>query len=472
MTLTSRTTTVLAAIASLAMNSVALPAGAQTFNVLHAFGATGDAQSPRGVVAQGQDGVLYGATLKGGTNGVGGVFSVTTGGTETLLGSFDPSTGGTGCNTGLLLARDGTFYGTCSGGVDPYSYGSVYSARTKGFIVTISENNPSTGSDPDEGQLTEGLDGTLYSVAATGGANGGGTVFSVGSDGALVDIHDFGSGADDGVGPSGPLTLASDGNFYGTTSAGGKLGGGTVFKMTTTGQVTVLHDFPSEGKKEGIQPMGGVVEGDRGEFYGVTFSGGANDLGTVFALKQTGKVQILHSFSVADSMAFPCDSLVLANDRNFYGEAAACKDGKCEGSAIFEVTSKGVFKLLHALSPTTDGTMASSPLLLDTNGTFYGLTESGGPNGGGTMYSLNTGLPPFASLSPSSGAIGATINIYGQGFTQKGTKVSFKGVKADFQLISANFLQAVVPAGATSGPVKVKTPGGTLQSIQTFTVSH
>jgi hypothetical protein len=116
--------------------------------------------------------------------------------------------------------------------------------------------------------------------------------------------------------------------------------------------------------------------------------------------------------------------------------------------------------------------MASSPLLLDTDGTFYGLTEAGGPNGGGTAYSLNTGLPPFASLSPSSGAIGTTINIYGQGFTQKGTKVSFKGVKADFQLMSANYLQAVVPVGATSGPVKVKTPGGTLQSIQTFTVSH
>ena len=472
MTSISRTTKVLAAIASLAMSSVALPASAQTFTVLHAFGATGDAQSPRGVLAQGQDGILYGATLKGGTKGVGSVFTLTTDGAEALLDSFDPSKGGTGCNTGLLLARDGTFYGTCSGGADPYSNGTVYSARTKGFIVTISENSPSKGGDPDEGQLVEGLDGTLYGVAATGGANGGGTVFSVGSDGSLVDVHDFGSGSDDGVDPSGPLTLASDGNFYGTTSGGGKLGGGTVFKMTAAGQLTVLHDFPSKGKKEGIQPMGGVIEGDKGQFYGVTFSGGASNLGTVFALKQTGKVQILHSFSVADSMAFPCDSLTIASDRNFYGEAAACKDGKCEGSAIFEVTSKGVFKLLHTFSPTTDGTMASSPLLLDTNGSFYGLTETGGPNGGGTAYSLNTGLPPFASLSPSSGAIGNTINIYGQGFTKKGTNVSFKGVKADFQLISANYLQAVVPVGATSGPVKVKTPGGTLQSIQTFTVSH
>ena len=121
MTSTSRTTTVLAAIASLAMSSVALPASAQTFTVLHAFGAPGDAQSPRGVLAQGQDGILYGATLKGGAKGVGGVFSLTTDGMEALLDSFDPSTGGTGCNTGLLLARDGTFYGTCSGGVDPYS---------------------------------------------------------------------------------------------------------------------------------------------------------------------------------------------------------------------------------------------------------------------------------------------------------------------------------------------------------------
>jgi uncharacterized repeat protein (TIGR03803 family) len=302
--------------------------------------------------------------------------------------------------------------------------------------------------------------------------HGAGTAFSVGTDGHLTTLHDFGATSDDAGSPSGPLTLAGDGNFYGTTSTGGTLGGGTIFKMTAAGQVTVLHDFPSSGNREGIQPMGGVVPGDDGQFYGVTFSGGANNLGTVFTLKQTGKVQILHSFSAADSVAYPCDSLTIANDRNFYGEAAACKDGTCEGSAIFEVTSKGVFKLLHTFVSGADGTKASSPLFLSTNGTFYGVTELGGPNGGGTAYSLNTGLTPFVSLSPTSGAIGNTINIYGQGFTQKGTKVLFKGVKAQFKLMTGNYLQAVVPAGATSGSVKVKTPTGALQSIQTFTVSH
>jgi uncharacterized repeat protein (TIGR03803 family) len=439
--------------------------------VLQAFGNGSAVQSPRGILAQGEDGLLYGTSLKGGSVGEGTVFSMTPGGAVSALGSFADGSGGTHCNTGLSLGRDGNFYGTCPQGVSPYENGTVFSTSPSGAIATLYAFTGTDGKVPEVGQPVQGLDGKFYGVTESGGLNGAGTAFSIGSDGHLTTLYNFGTTSDDAGSPSGPLMLASDGNFYGTTTTGGKLGGGTVFKMTAAGQVTVLHDFPSSGKREGIQPMGGVVAGDNGQFYGVTFSGGANDLGTVFTLKQTGKVQILHSFSAADSVAFPCDSLTIANDRNFYGEAAACKDGTCEGSAIFEVTSKGVFKLLHTFVSASDGTKASSPLFLSTNGIFYGVTELGGSNGGGTAYSLNTGLQPFVSLSPTSGAIGNTINIYGQGFTQKGTKVLFKGVKAKFKLMTGNYLQAVVPAGATSGSVKVKTPSGTLQSIQVFTVS-
>ena len=86
-------------------------------------------------------------------------------------------------------------------------------------------------------------------------------------------------------------------------------------------------------------------------------------------------------------------------------------------------------------------------------------------DGCGVLYSLSMGLGPFVSFVPplSSGKVGETIEILGQGFTGT-TKVSFNGVSATFALVSDTYLTAVVPAGATTGPVTVTTPGGTLTS--------
>jgi len=461
------TSLALASLASLAMSSAALHA--QTFTVLKAFGNGTPVEAPRGILAQGQDGLLYGTSLKGGSAGDGTVFSMTLGGDVNVLGGF---AGSTNCNTGLSLGRDGNFYGTCADGMAPYDNGTVFSASAAAGIATLHAFDGTDGKIPEPGQPVQGIDGNFYGMTEAGGANGAGTAFRMNGDGSVIVLYNFGGSQDDASTPSGPLTLASDGNFYGTTMAGGKLGGGTIFKMTSDGQVTILHDFPSTGKKGGAMPMGGVAEGSGGKFYGVTFGGGTENLGTVYVLKQTGKVQTLHNFSAVENIAFPCDGLAIALDRSVYGAAAACKNGQCAGSSLFEITSTGAFKVLHSFVPGTDGTEVSGALFLDTNGLLYGLTETGGPNGAGTVFSLDNGLTPFVSLSPTSGAIGATINIYGQGFTQKGTKVSFKGVKAAFTLMSANYIQAVVPAGAITGPVKVKTPNGALQSIQTFTVSH
>jgi uncharacterized repeat protein (TIGR03803 family) len=471
---TQRTTsTALAALTALAMSSVALPAAAQSFTVLKAFGNGTPVLSPRGVLAQGQDGLLYGTSLKGGSLGEGTVFAMTPGGDVNVVGSFSDITGGTTCNTGLSLGRDGSFYGTCADGKSPFENGTVFSASTASGIATLHAFDGKDGTTPEPGVPVQGVDGNFYGMTEAGGANGDGTVFVMHGDGSVVVLYNFGGFQDDGREPSGSLNLASDGNFYGTTMAGGKLGGGTVFKMTSGGQVTILHDFPSKSAKEGVMPMGGVVEGKDGKFYGVTFSGGQENLGTIYVLKQTGKTQTLHSFRAIENIAFPCDGMTMAFDRSLYGTAAACKDGTCAGSAIFELTAKGDFKVLHAFDPATDGTEASGALFLDTNGLLYGLTESGGPNGGGTAYSFDNGLAPFASLSPASGAVGDTINVYGQGFTEKGTKIFFGKTLASHNFyVGPNYDRVEVPQGATTGTVTVKTPSSKLKSIQTFTVSH
>lgn len=467
----SRVTSI-AAISAAALSSVALPASAQTFAVVKAFGTGTDVQSPRGTLAQGQDGILYGTTLKGGSTGDGAAFALTLGGDESIVAGFASGATGTTCNTGLNLGRDGSFYGTCSGETTPFENGTVFSVAPHGNIKTLHTFNGTDGKIPEPGRPMQSLNGDFYGMTESGGANGHGTAYMIAADGQLTTLHDFGgAGGGDGSDPSGALTLASDGNFYGTTLNGGALGGGTVFKMTPAGALTILHSFPNTGKKEGRQPTGGVVQGNDGKFYGVTFGGGAEDRGTVYVLKQDGSAKTVHSFSAAENLANPCEGLAISAERSMYGIAAACKNGKCGESGIFEVTAKGQFKSLHNFVPGTDGTMASGGLLLNTNGILYGLTEAGGPNGGGTAYSLNVGIAPFVRTSPSSGAIDDTIQIYGQGFTQKGTKVSISGVKAKMTFVTANYIQFVVPAGATSGPVTVKTPSGKLKSIDSFVVS-
>jgi uncharacterized repeat protein (TIGR03803 family) len=73
----------------------------------------------------------------------------------------------------------------------------------------------------------------------------------------------------------------SDGNFYGTTYAGGANGDGTVFKITPSGTLTTLYNFAGS---DGVAPLAGLVQGSDGNFYGTTQQGGANNVGTVFRL--------------------------------------------------------------------------------------------------------------------------------------------------------------------------------------------
>lgn len=85
------------------------------------------------------------------------------------------------------------------------------------------------------------------------------------------------------------------------------------------------------------------------------------------------------------------------------------------------------------------------------------------------MFSLSTGLGPFVKLSQDSGKVGHTGGILGQGFTGT-TGVFLNGTSASFTLVSDTFIEATVPAGATSGFVTVNTPSGTLTSNVPFLV--
>jgi uncharacterized repeat protein (TIGR03803 family) len=267
-----------------------------------------------------------------------------------------------------------------------------------------------------------GSDGALYGVTSGGGINGIGTIFKITASGTFTKIYDFDEihGAD----PQGSLLLSADGNMYGTTNAGGGLNLGTVFKLTPTGVVTVLHSFDSI---DGASPEAGLVQASDGKLYGTTFFGGTNGNGTIFSITTDGALTTIYNFPDFHSV----------DGANPYG------------------------------------------LMQHTNGKFYGTTKQGGisdncdsfgATGCGTVFSLDVGLGPFVKFVVPSGKVGAVTQILGTGLTGT-TAVTFNGVPASsFKVVRDTFIKATVPAGATTGPVTITTPTGTLTGNVNFTV--
>ncbi len=173
-------------------------------------------------------------------------------------------------------------------------------------------------------------------------------------------------------------------------------------------------------------------------------------------------------------LSVPYAGLVQATDGFFYGNTY--QGGTKSDGAVFRINANGQLSSLHDFDATT-GAIPEVTLLQHTNGILYGDTVQGGTSipacgnlGCGVFYRWNAGLKPFVSLVSTSGKIGKIIEILGQGFTGT-TGVSFNGVAATFKVVSATYLTAVVPTGATTGSVTVATPGGTLTSNKTFRVT-
>jgi uncharacterized repeat protein (TIGR03803 family) len=151
-----------------------------------------------------------------------------------------------------------------------------------------------SGQDNPIAAVIQGTDGNFYGTTAHGG-----TVFRMTPGGAVTVLHVFTGGTDGSI-PYAPLVQARDGNFYGTTvNGGGTSDLGTVFKMTPGGTVTVLHAFV--GGTDGAYPYAALIQAADGTFYGTTSEGGAVwNSGTVFQMTPSGNVTVLHAFSGYD----------------------------------------------------------------------------------------------------------------------------------------------------------------------------
>jgi uncharacterized repeat protein (TIGR03803 family) len=278
------------------------------------------------------------------------------------------------------------------------------------------------------------------------------------------------------------MVLGTDGNFYGTTFAGGSVGKsfinyGVVFRVTPAGKYTVLHAFCSlAGCADGGEPVGGLVQGSDGNFYGTASVGGKGLLGegVVFKITPGGKYTVLYNFCSLASCKdgdVPYGGLVQATDGNFYGTTVY--GGTNNLGTIYQITPKGNHTVLHSFQNTTGSLFGEYPevtLAQNTNGVLYGDTLGGGTAAKGVFYSIDVGLKPFVSMVAWYGKVGQTIEILGQGLTGT-TAVSFNGTAATtFTVVSDTYVTAVVPSGTTAGFVSVTAPAGELTSNRQFRV--
>jgi uncharacterized repeat protein (TIGR03803 family) len=164
----------------------------------------------------------------------------------------------------------------------------------------------------------------------------------------------------------------------------------------------------------------------------------------------------------------PTAGLVQATDGSFYGVAAL--GGLHQSGTIFKITSSGEYSQLFSFASSGTGSLPSTTLLQHTNGKLYGHTPHSGTFGKGTIFSFDVGLAPFVGLLPTSGKVGKTIGILGQGFTGT-TAVAFNGTAATFHVVSDTYLTATVPKLATTGSVTVTTSSGMLTSNRHFVVT-
>jgi uncharacterized repeat protein (TIGR03803 family) len=262
-----------------------------------------DGAFPMGGLVQGNNGDLYGTTTDGGAHGGGTVFEITLTGSLTPLYNFCSQPG---CADGsyvvgpLVQAFNKNFYGaTFSGGFQcnpPYGCGTVFEMTPQGKLTTLYTFHGSDGGNPTG--LIQASNGEFYGVTSYGGTSsncpsgeteGCGTFFRISSGGELTTLHDFCSlnSCADGLTPTGPLVQATDGKLYGTTSAGGAYGLGTIYEIAPTGVLTTVYSFCAQPPAcpDGASPYGGVLQSTNGVFYGTTNSGGTgNNEGTVFSL--------------------------------------------------------------------------------------------------------------------------------------------------------------------------------------------
>ena len=423
---------------------------------LRSFGATAFSGSqPEAKLLAASDGYLYGTTPFGGSSGDGTIFRIRPDGSAfTVLKQLSFTNSGATPYAGVIEGKDGFLYGTTySGGAR--GLGTVFKMSKDGLTYTVLRHfglSFGDGNYPRAG-LVESFNGFLYGTTTAGGTSGFGTVFRIARDGSNYSVlRSFAGGENDGDTPNSGLVEgpSQEGFLYGTTHTGGSNDVGTVYRINTNGSSfkVLLSPAATPGSPEAID--GGVIVGRTDGFlYGMSRFGGTNDSGTIFRLDRNGgNFSVLRHFAQFNDAIYPGTQLLEGSDGLLYGVTSQGGTNNNRGT-IFTIGRTGTgYKLLHHFGASLgDAFDAASPLIESTN-TLYCLTRQGGLSGDGALVRIARTGTNYAVVFGFSSA-------GGDGFT----------LEQSLLALDTNDLFGVTRDGGKDG-------GGTVYRIQRHTTNY
>jgi len=363
-------------------------------------------------------GNFYGTTLAGGTDGKGTVFVIEQNGKLVTLVNFT-GPNGSAPEAGLLLGPDGSLYGTTKTG-GKGNTGTLFKISPDGKFSLLTSFTGANGAQPDSG-LFFGPDGNIYGATQTGGTDDKGTVFKISPDGKLTTIISF--NGKNGANP-GSLAEGDNGNFFGTCRSD-DAGKGSVFKIGPDGKLVTLVVFNGTN---GASPVSGIVRADDGNFYGTTTDGGKSNFGTVYKITPDGVLTTIVSFDGING-SHPNSGLVEWVNGYFYMTSlwknmlvksagvewsgdnfcGTTSSGGAHGNGtVFKASSDGNLVTLVEFTGSQGLNLGTSPncLVAGQDGNLYGTTGSGGIDSQGTVFrlQLQLWLPPSGGESEGGAA--------------------------------------------------------------------
>lgn len=359
-----------------------------TYTVLHSFTGA-DGAEPYAPVIRDSAGNLYGTTWIGGANDLGAVYKLTATGEEKVLFSFRGTDNGDNPWAGVVRDSAGNLYGTANHG-SPVGTGSVYKLNSSGKLTMLHVFGPWNGTDgawPQAGLLRDSAGNLIGTTWQGGGFPWCGAVYKVESSGTETVLHGFAGGAADGCYPY-ASPISSSGNLYGTTWHGGYGGDccggyGVVYKIDASNQETVLYKFT--GGDDGSNPAAGVILDPAGNILSTTYYGGNSGCGVVFRLSTSGEETVLHSFTGGTDGCNPLAG-VISLSGNLYG--TTYYGGAYGYGVVYKVDASGKETVLHSFTGGADGGNPIAALINDSAGNLYGTAENGGANGAGVVFKL------------------------------------------------------------------------------------
>jgi uncharacterized repeat protein (TIGR03803 family) len=364
---------------------------ADTLVKLFDFDGSSNGGNPQGSLLEGNNGFLYGTAFAGGINNMGVLFK------------FDPVTGnynkiydfiqdeGANPKGTLIQASNGKLYGTTSkGGLFDYGVIFEFDISIENYKKKIDLNQPLYGTCP-RGTLLYASNGKFYGMTVNGGIYDYGVLYEFDPvTGKYKKIFDF-DGLNNGKNPSGSLCQATNSKIYGLVTSGGAYNFGTLIEYDPiTNTFTKKIDF--DGINNGGLPAGSLIQASNGKLYGMAMVGGSYFLGTLFEYNPIVDTLIVKvHFDGFNTGSMPTGNLTQASNGKLYG--MTYQGGAMNIGVLFEydINADTIAKKLD-FDGINYGGYPSGSLTESVNGKLYGMNSMGGSNFEGVLfeYDINT----------------------------------------------------------------------------------